>query len=194
MFAEFPTIHRTEFSWQDCDAYLFASEIAWRHMIDNGCESLDTILADPALAEQFDRIAQAWSPSFTPLEYRWAALKLRKSAKTVRSRARLLADALLSKPVTVASAALKKLPNVSGIYVIVGSEHQTLYAGETNNIRERVLKQVGSKTKRLWQAFSDPVAARFFATDCTYSTRLAHQWRLVTHHQPPLNLPNQKIA
>ena len=84
--AHLPAVRRTEFSWEACEPYLFASEIAWRQMIDAGHESLDTILCDPALAGQFDEIARRWAPGFSPLEYRWAALKLRKSAKVVRAR------------------------------------------------------------------------------------------------------------
>ena len=48
---------------------------------------------DP-LAAQFDDIASEWAPKFTSLKYRWAALKLRKSSKDVRSEAKLLADGI----------------------------------------------------------------------------------------------------
>src|SRR5262249_44921488 len=54
MLADIPTQRRTEISWADCDSYLFASEIALRQMLDQGCESLDEVLCDPALAQEFD--------------------------------------------------------------------------------------------------------------------------------------------
>ncbi len=193
-FADHPTVQRTEYAWEDCDAYLFASEIAWRQMIDSGCESLDMILADPTLASDFDRIAQQLSPGFTSLEYRWAALKLRKNAKTVRAQALLLANPRLSKPWDLSSATLRKMPTSSGIYVVLDSKQQPLYAGETNNVRERLKRHVDRKTKSHLPDYWTPSRVRFLATDCPYSTRLAHQWRLVINHSPPLNLPNQKIA
>ena len=73
--AAMPTVRRTEFCWQACEQYLFASEIAWRQMIDGGHDSLDSILCDPFLAAQFDELAARWAPGYSPLEYRWAAIE-----------------------------------------------------------------------------------------------------------------------
>lgn len=192
-FADIPTLHRTEFSWQDCDPYLFASEIAWGQLVEQGHESLDTILCDPALAHQFDEIARRWAPGFTPLEYRWAALKLRKSSKLVRSRAKLLADAQLSKGKSLDKSGTK-LPDGSGVYVVFSDTQKPIYAGEANNLRERLQRQFGKQTKDLWRVHSKELTARFFPTECPYSTRLAYQRRLVMRHRPLLNLLDSKIA
>jgi site-specific DNA-methyltransferase (adenine-specific) len=192
-FAGIPTLHRTELSWQDCDPYLFASEIAWGQLVEQGHESLDTILCDPARASQFDEIARRWAPGFTPLEYRWAALKLRKSSKLVRSRAKLLADAQLSKGKSLDKSGTK-LPNGSGVYVVFTDKQKPIYAGEANNRRERLQRQFGKQTKNLWRIHSKELTARFFPTECPYSTRLAYQRRLVMRHRPILNLLDSKIA
>ena len=45
-----PTGRRTELSWERCDDFLFASEIAWRQMLDRGFAGLDEILCDPDLS------------------------------------------------------------------------------------------------------------------------------------------------
>ena len=79
-----PTRKRTEFSWSDYDEFLFASEIAWSEMKGHG--TLDDILCDPDLANQFDEIARSLAPGFTSLQYRWGALTLRKKSKTARVR------------------------------------------------------------------------------------------------------------
>ena len=79
-----PVRKRTEFSWSDYDEFLFASEIAWSEMKDHG--TLDDILCDPDLANQFDEIAQDLAPGFSSLQYRWGALTLRKKSKTARVR------------------------------------------------------------------------------------------------------------
>ena len=39
---------------------------------------------------RFDGIASRLAPGYRPLDYRWAALKLRKEAKYARSRAAVL--------------------------------------------------------------------------------------------------------
>jgi site-specific DNA-methyltransferase (adenine-specific) len=189
-----PALKRTEFSWQQCDPYLFASEIAWRQMIDDGHDSLDTILCDPALAEAFDAIARRWAPGFSSLEYRWAALKLRKNAKVVRARARLVTDARLGKAVVLDESADDRLPDLPGVYIVSGSGKQSLYAGEAGNLRERLGKQFGLQTRNLWQAWDGPLTARFVGTSCSCSTRLAYQRRLVIRHEPLLNLPEQQMA
>jgi hypothetical protein len=59
------------------DNYSFASEIAVRFIERRDQVSLDHILCDPDLADQFDNIAASICPGYTPLEYRWAALSLR---------------------------------------------------------------------------------------------------------------------
>jgi len=194
-FVEIPTSRRTEFSWQECDPYLFASEIAWGQMVDQeGCDSLDTILCDPALASMFDDIARRWAPGYRPLEYRWAALKLRKSSKQVRSRAELLSDAHLSRHERLVSSSAKKLPDSSGVYIVFGDTKEPIYAGEANNLRERLLTGFGPSKKSVWRGYSDSLTARFFSTPCPYSTRLAYQRRLVNRHQPKLNLLDSKLA
>ena len=63
------------------DNYSFASEIAVRFIERRDQVSLDHILCDPDLADQFDNIAASICPGYTPLEYRWAALSLRKKHK-----------------------------------------------------------------------------------------------------------------
>ena len=191
--AHLPAVRRTEFSWEACEPYLFASEIAWRQMIDAGHESLDTILCDPALASQFDAIARRWAPGFSPLEYRWAALKLRKNAKVVRSRARAVTDAHLGEAVVLDGSAGGQLPDLPGVYVVLTSGEQTLYAGEASNLRKRLLDQFGPSTRELWKAWAGPLSARFVGTECPYSTRLAYQRRLVMRHEPLLNLPEKTV-
>ena len=81
---EFQTRKRTEFSWPEYDEFLFASEIAWCDMKVHG--TLDDILCDPDLADQFDKIAESLAPGFSSLQYRWGALTLRKKSKTARVR------------------------------------------------------------------------------------------------------------
>jgi len=85
--ADLVTTRRTSFTWSDCDPFLASAEIAWRTLLNQGSASLDDIFADPTAAREFDRLASGLAPGFTPIEYRWAALKLRKEAYVIRHRA-----------------------------------------------------------------------------------------------------------
>lgn len=195
-FVNFPTTQRTELSWEDCDPYLFASEIAWGQMIDQGCDSLDTILCDPALASDFDQIACRWAPGFSPLQYRWAALKLRKCSKAVRSREKMLEvkKVHLRRIESLDRSGKKLLPKTSGVYIVFGGR-KAIYAGEANNLRDRLDRQFSPTTRSEWRALSSsPLSAGFFPTECDYSTRLAYQRRLVNQHRPTLNVFDPIVA
>ncbi len=187
-FAGIPTLQRTEFAWEYCEPFLFASEIAWRQMVDQGYRSLETILSDPIVAASFDGIASRWSPGFKPLEYRWAAIKLRKSAKEVRARADILAKVHLSDDEPLNGTFAEKLPASSGVYMVIGDGRKPIYAGEASNIRERLPSQFGGETRDEWKRYANSLVARYFPTACSRSTRLAYQHQLVQKHQPLLNL------
>jgi DNA modification methylase len=202
LLADLPTHQRTEFDWEACEPYLFASEIAWRQMIEKGCASLDEILCDPVLASEFDTRAKMWAPGFTPLEYRWAALKIRKNAKTVRSRAELLKDARLSDPIEFNFASKRiSVPETSGVFIVLGSNKKAIYAGETSNLRERIQKNLREGLQKQLNSQSNAsnkqsgeFVARFSTTDCPVVTRLAYQRRLVLRHKPSLNVLDLKMA
>lgn len=71
------TTRRTSFA--DTDNYQYAAEIAVRFLERQHQVSLDDILCDPVLAAEFDRRASELAPGYLVLQYRWAALNLRKS-------------------------------------------------------------------------------------------------------------------
>ncbi|MFM9994591.1 MAG: hypothetical protein ACKVU4_02185 [Phycisphaerales bacterium] len=69
------------------DQFLFASELALRYMQDRAYFekqrdlSLDQVLCDPVLASEFEGYARRLAPGFERVEYRWGALRIRKSLK-----------------------------------------------------------------------------------------------------------------
>ena len=193
LLVAFPTLHRTEFQWDACEDYLFASEIAWRQVAEQHNESLDGIFCDPFLADQFDEIARRWAPNHGKLAYRWAAMKLRKSAKSVRARAELLGNARFRAKLSLDEEGLHRLPMQSGVYVVGAPGKSPLYAGQTNNLRQRIESQFGANTREEWQRFAKTLDAKYFLTSCTCTDRLAYQWRLVEKLQPPLNRPDYKV-
>jgi len=189
-----PTSKRTELSWVDSDPFLFASEIALASMLASGAHSLDAILCDPEQALEFDRFARKFAPGFTPLQYRWAALKLRKEAKFARARAeRLRAETPtnFSKPKLISEIDWNDLPEEAGLYLVSNkSKTQNYYAGSTLNLRKRLSDQFRFDLLDIWnQATGKKDLTLRFATSKPSSPELlAHQCLLVSEYQPTLNL------
>ncbi len=177
---------RTSISWEEYDKYMFASEIAWQMMLDDkSADSLDEILCDPMLAAEFDEIAGRFAPGYKPIEYRWAALTLRKTAHMARSRAAVLTPpSRLGKMVPIEELNSKSLPSKPGLYVL--SEHtRKLYVGQTPDLRSRLTLhrcQVDA-----WSRFSDAIVVQTLPLDYATAGRLAWQSCLVKKYKPRLN-------
>ncbi|HEV2968515.1 MAG TPA: DNA methyltransferase [Pirellulales bacterium] len=184
------TTRRSDVSWEDCDHFLFASEIALKKMLDDKLAvSLDEILCDPDLAREFDNRAFQFAPGLDSFMNRWGALALRKRAKLARSR-----GALLQAPATLAPATplLRFDPDVirgePGVYV-VANRFQSLYVGATLNLRERLRNQFGQEQRMVWLNVANDlgVQARSFP-----NTRpgeiLAWQSCFVRKYRPQWNL------
>jgi len=128
-------------SFRNEDEYRFASEVAARYLQQRDEVSLDEIISDPSRASEFDRIAQDIAPGYSSLQYRWAALNLRKAK---RLRPELLAQ--VQPPEAIDFGSLDELhidglPTCHGIYIFYGPD-ATLYIGETENLRKRVSKHI----------------------------------------------------
>lgn len=152
--ADIPTTQRTAISWEMCDPFLCASEIAWQRMLEqHRARSLDEILCDPLLAEEFDALAAQFIPGFTPLEYRWGALKLRKEAKLARLRAAALSPPpRLGRRFPLEEFDPAAVPATSGVYVVGGMRRGVLYVGEALDLRSRLARQFDQSQRPLWQA------------------------------------------
>jgi DNA modification methylase len=175
---------RTDIDWQACDGFLFASEIAWKRLVREEKKSLDEILCDPALAAEFDRTAERFAPGFTPLQYRWAALKLRKTAQSARTRAKLLKPGKFEPPIAVFKAASKEAPASAGVY-LVSSADEDLYAGEALNLKTRFDVQFKPQRKSAWP--KGELQVRLFTTEAKSTDLIAYQTILVGLRKPRFN-------
>ncbi len=185
------TLHRTHIPWEQCDPYLFASEIAWQSMLDDAsATSLDEILCDPLLAARFDGIASRFAPGYRSVDYRWTALQLRKQAKAARSRAAVLAAPdRLGKAVAIDKPGVPDLPEGPGLYVLSEdpASQRNLYVGETLNLRGRLT--LDQDRLEAWRACSPSrsIFAQTLAMDFSGAGRLAWQSCLVKKLKPRLN-------
>jgi site-specific DNA-methyltransferase (adenine-specific) len=187
-----PTTQRTQLSWQDCDPFLFASEIALAKLFEDGAESLDAILCDPEEAARFDKIAMSFCPGFEPFQYRWGALMLRKEAKSARARAdvlRNIAPARLSAARPLTSAKWGEYPDTAGLYLVLGADNrQTLYVGGSLNLRQRLQTQFSGQPLETWKREAADLSIRFFVSEPRTPDLLAYQCLLVREHRPKLNV------
>ncbi len=146
-----PTGKRTRLSWESMDAFAFASEIALRRMLDMGYPSLDHVLCDPVAAARFDDFARSLAPGFSSLQYRWAALSLRKRAERVRQMARQLAANALptaSRRVPLDKGSFAEMRQIPAVYLLArrGEDVKPAYVGETWNLLDRATRTLHARS------------------------------------------------
>lgn len=123
------------------DAYAFASEIAIRTLERKHQTTLDRVLCDPGIAREFDSVAAAIAPGFSSLEYRWAALRLRKSNRLKPEILGRVVQAKVLGPMAATDIDLTEVPDQQGIYLL-SSRENVLYIGEAKNLRMRLKKHL----------------------------------------------------
>ena len=178
-------------SVEDCDRYLFASEIAWcLTRGDDPDTSLEGILADPERAAEFDELAQQFAPGYSSLEYRWAALRLRKSLKVTREKAHdLKAPRRLWLETRFAKLQPYDVAEDSGVFLVSDAE-ECLYAGGTLGLRSR-LQQITEKPSRHWGKTRQHLRVQYFVVPAHDFDALAWTSRMIAAQDsaPRFNLP-----
>lgn len=193
---------RTSFDWKEADAYLFASEIAWRTVFDETGASLDDILCNPSLANLFDETAQRFAPGYSSLQYRWGALTLRKVAKTASTRSQKLDD---PDGKFKAVDDFATLNGQAGLYVVGTPNHKTLYVGESLDLGRTLDKQFTTLSDG-WARYGQTLSVRAVphkrlpcmdinSRDTALAVWLvAYQCRMVQKSRPLLNFVDTKNA
>lgn len=134
------------------DPFSAASEAAMQLLSLDYELTLDGILCSPVAATEFDLLAARFSEGYTPFEYRWAALAIRKRAKKSRALAREHFQEWLTKQLPRAMPLERCLSTKygnPGVYVVV-HHGEPLYVGETLDVRRRVEQILNSES---WKNF-----------------------------------------
>ncbi|HLJ93489.1 MAG TPA: DNA methyltransferase [Gemmataceae bacterium] len=188
------TTRRTELSWEAMDPFQFASEIALRRMLDWGYPSLDYVFCDPIAVLRFDALARSLAPGFSGLEYRWAALRLRKDARLWRrSSAQIHCPAQLEdwRKISLDAQALTEVQPKPGVYLVARSREDAkpIYIGETRDLYRRA-----EQTVRVQSAFDQFVPNtgewkfRWFELEgMEPDQRRGLQSLLIANNRPPMN-------
>lgn len=150
----YPTTKRVKLRRQD--EYNFAAEIAARFLERRQNTSLDRIICDPVLAQEFDRIAQELAPGFTSFEYRFTALSLRKARRLRPELTPRLVLPLRVESFPVAGMDISRVPREQGIYFFYYKDEGLLYLGEAKNLWDRIRKHLDHSDRKelarwLWE-------------------------------------------
>ena len=185
-----PTTATTELAWTDCEPYAFAAEIALAKTTAAHPDiTLDDLLCDPALAAEFDKLAQKFGGLKKGFEYRWTALKLRKEAKHLRERAAELkrVEPMFATPMRLSGKNWSRsVPDAPGLYLLLNSVGDRIYIGATLSLRTRITKQAATTRLRLYDRAGD-LRVAVWPIDRPYADLLALQQRLIKASRPELN-------
>ena len=196
------TTRRTQFSWAEMDPFAFASEMALRRLLDLGYPSLDHILCDPHAAARFDQLARSLVPGFSSVQYRWAALRLRKDARLWRQSSQQIAKTLrpTRRQVLLDENVVARLEQVPAVYVLSMAldDVPPVYVGETPDLSGRAQRTLSARTA-LDQFLVNPGVWRldlFELADVNESDRRGFQSLLIGRDKPLMNyleLANEQV-
>jgi hypothetical protein len=177
------------------DEYEFAAEIAARFLERRQDSTLDRIICDPALAQEFDRIAEELAPGFTPFEYRFTALNLRKSRRLRPEIGPQLLPATQVESFPVAGLDINRIPRSQGIYFFCYRGEGLLYLGEARNLRDRIRKHLDHSDRKelarwLWEHDADGlyVEIHVLPDETPNAARKAVELDLIRSRRPRFNI------
>jgi site-specific DNA-methyltransferase (adenine-specific) len=186
------TVRRTS-ELLEIDEFEYASELAVRFLGEQKGVLLDQVICDPELAEEFDRYAARLSPGFTPLQYRWAALGLRKAGRLREHPEESVGMPELELLGKAASIKINAVPNSGGLYLF-SSEKDRIFLGQTDNLRHRIERHLEVSASEglpdwLWDTHSNPLCISVASLpEVGRSTRREIEVLLVKKWKPVLNL------
>jgi site-specific DNA-methyltransferase (adenine-specific) len=190
---EFPKrgpIQKVHVADDELDRYSFAAEIAWRMAKDKFADvSLDEIFCDPAKATYFDHTAKRFAPGFEPVQYRWAALRLRKASRELVDEVKqyhfVFSKRNFSRFLTWHGLKPKRLSGQPGIYLLRGEAKQPLYVGRTTDLGRQLSQlagcsRVGNSVEHVSLIFGGDLPANDY--------QAAFKEDLVRRYQPQWNV------
>ena len=193
LLEDYPTTQRVRVTGRD--EYEFAAEIAARFLERRHNTTLDRIICDPVLAQEFDRFAQELAPGFPPFSYRFTALSLRKKRRLRPEVGSHLLPATQVESFRVSGLDIKQVPKSQGIYLFSYRNEGLLYIGEARNLRNRIRKHLEHSDRKdlahwLWEHGSDDlyVEIQVLPNATANSKRKALELDLIRSRRPRFNI------
>ncbi len=179
---------------KDQPEYRFAAEIAARFLERENGITLDDIICDPGHAERFDEIARTIVPGGNPLEYRWAALNLRKQRRLEPELLARVAPPSRVLRFRVSGLSLAAVPPCPGLYIFY-SNRATLYVGECENLQNRIRKHIDHSDNKelarwLWEFGDGSLHLELQVLDRSITLRIrrALEMELIRSRSPVFNV------
>ena len=189
----YPTTQRSRAAQRD--EYEFAAEIAARFLECRYNTTLDRVICDPALAKEFDKLADELAPGFSSFDYRFTALSLRKRRRLRPEVAPKLLPAEEVESYRIVDLDINKIPSSQGVYLFYYEGEGLLYVGETSNLRHRIRKHLDHSDRKelarwLWEHGSDSlhVEIHVLSDATTASQRRAIELDLIHSRRPRFNI------
>lgn len=178
----------------DQEEYRFASEIAARFLERRDGISLDRIICHPDKAAEFDEVAARIAPGYSPLQYRWAALGLRKKKRLSPEITGRIVPPEDVINIPISEVVPDELPLSQGIYLFISTD-QLLYVGETENLRKRLKKHLEHSDNKglarwIWEYGTDDLhlEMQILKSGTKTSVRKAIELELIRSRQPIFNV------
>jgi hypothetical protein len=109
--------------------------------------TVDRILCDPEMREQFDSLMQILCPGCAELESRYAALTLRKKNELKPEIVGRIVETVGGSVIPIKDLKINELPEGPGVYLFFDKEN-TLYAGKADSLKQRIGEHLGTWTGR----------------------------------------------
>ena len=183
---------------RETDDFEYASELAVRYLESKEDVSLDKIICDPELAEEFDKYAALLAPGHTSLEYRWVALGLRKAGRRNQQAQDYKKLANFENIGLTNSLKTNMIPNVGGLYSFL-SDGKYVFIGSTDNLKHRIEKHLDVSSKLglpgwLWDAKTSPLTIEISPLpSISKSIRQGIELEMIRQYNPVLNY-KRKVA
>lgn len=178
----------------DDSNYRFAAEIAVRFLERSKGTTLDQIICDPELGRELVEVARQISPGYSDLQYKWAALALRKTRKLSPELVAQVSPPIAVHRFTTAGLDTSALPIDQGLYLFHTSG-ETLYIGESENLRRRIEKHLDHSDNRdlarwFWEFPREKVhlELQVLANTTSNKVRRALEMELIRSRNPLFNV------
>jgi hypothetical protein len=131
----------------DVEGVFYAAELAFRQLNFVSSASVDAVITDPSVGAEFDEVCAALAPHGTSMQFRWAALKLRKTRCLSKEKVDALLDIRpsliemkLTERISLADFRVDRVPEERGVFSFTeqDGEPQYLYVGSARSLRDSV--------------------------------------------------------
>lgn len=173
---------------EDMDRFGFASEVAWRLLAIDYRKTLDDILCSPEFAAEFDRLAFQFGPAdetVTSVDYRRAALSIRKRSKVARESAAEKFGQWMRKNKKTNRVGIDEPLDClekPGVFVLCAG-NIGVFAGESENMRARIDRNLENEQ---WHDL-EPDSVAYVPHGGSPATRYALKSALAMREYPLLN-------